>query len=277
MTRTTIAGTLKLKNGDAMKFSWNKIPLCGALALVVLCAPTLTACAKPGAPGTAGELISAPIHGVNYTAEPLSFVVIDPQNHKNYGGGEIINSYGAGGTMCCYSLPAKWHPGIKVEIAETYWLPIKADQTVPEVKKKHIVEVPAYQGGQVGALWVSRGPDGEMTVVSSGVQPDHQSWPGKVKGWPVPSTEYRRQMQDEAIAEAQSDVDMYVSLLDELNKNPGKRTSEAWNSDKLHQPGSLKPYKGPDDPAYRAMLKKTYESGLAIEKNSLANKKAARP
>ena len=260
-----------------MKFRWNQIPLGGALALLVLCSSMLTACAKPGASGTAGESIPAPIHGVNYTAEPFSFVVIDPQNPKNYGGGEIINSYGAGGTMCCYSLPVKWRPGLKVEITETYWLPMKADQTLPEVKKKHVVEVPAYQGGEVGALWVLRGPGGEMTVVSSGVQPDHPSWPGKTKGWPIPSVEYQRQLQDQSIAESQSTVDLYVSSLDELSKDPGKHAKEEWDSIKVLQPARIKSFKGPDDQAYLAMLRRDYEGHLARAQSDLKKKKAARP
>ncbi len=260
-----------------MKFSCNQKQLSGILALVVLCAPMLTACAKPDAPSAAAKSIPVPIHGVNYTVEPFSFVVIDPQDNKNNGGGETINSYAAGGTMCCFSLPAEWRPGLKVEIAETYWLPMKADQTVPEFKKKHVVEIPPYQGGQVGELWVLRGTGGEMTVVSSNVQPDHQSWPGKVKGWPVPSLEYRRELYDQSIAEAHSTVELYVKSLDELSREPAKHALEEWNSNKRYEPDSIKPYKGPDDPAYLQKLKKEYEDYLASARDDLRKKKAARP
>ena len=260
-----------------MKYRWNRIPLHCALALAVLCSPLLTACAKPNTPASSAKSIPVPIHGVNYTAEPFSFVVIDLQDPKNYGGGETINSYGAGGTMCCYSLPAQWKPGLKVEIAETYWLPMKADKSVPEVKKKHVVAIPPYQGGKAGELWVLRGTGGEMTVVSSDVQPDHQSWPGKVKGWPVPSIEYQRELQDKEIAEAQSTVALYVRSLDELKKDPEKRTLEEWDSNMLYRPDRLKPYKGPNDPAYLAMLKKDYENKLVSAEADLKNIKAARP
>jgi hypothetical protein len=36
-----------------------------------------------------------------------------------------------------------------------------------------------------GELWVLRGADGSMSVVSSDFQPDHPNWPGRVKDWPV--------------------------------------------------------------------------------------------
>ncbi len=260
-----------------MRFRWNQVQVRGALALVALCAPMLTACAKPDASAAAVKAVPVPIHGVNYSAEPFSFVVIDPQDTKNNGGGETINAYGAGGTMCCYSLPPQWRPGLKVEIAEIYWLPMKADQSVPEVRKKHVVEVPRYQSGKAGELWVLRGTGGEMNVVSSDFQPDHKNWPGKVKGWPVPSIEYQRKLHDQSIAEAQSTVDLYVRLLDKLSQDPGKRTLEAWNSSMLHHPESLKPFEGPDDPTYLAMLKKDYANELASARDDLGNKKAARP
>lgn len=179
--------------------------------------------------------------------------------------------------MCCYSLPAQWTPGLTVEIAETYWLPMKADNSVPEVRKKHVVEVLSYQGGKAGELWVLRGTGGQITVVSSDVQPDHQSWPGEIKGWPVPSIEHRRELQDRAIAEAQMTIDLYVSSLDELSKDPGKYALEEWNSIMMFQPARLKQYKGSGDPAYLEMLKKDYEGHLSKARVDLKNRKAARP
>ena len=265
------------KFGESMKTNWNRIQLHVALALTVFCSVLLTACLKSNTPASAVESIPVPVHGVNYTSEPFSFIVIDPHDPKNYGGGETINSYGAGGTMCCYSLPVRWRPGLKVEIAETYWLPMKADKSVPEIKKKHMVEIPPYQGGKAGELWVLREAGGEMTVVSSDVQPDHQSWPGKVKGWPVPSIEHRRELQDRAVAEAQMRIDLYVSSLDELSKEPGKHGLEEWNSIMMFQPARLKQYKGSGDPAYMVMLKKDYENKLASARDDFKNIKAARP
>lgn len=140
--------------------------------MAAMCLSMLVGCAKSDM-SMSSTLIPVPIHGVNYTAEPFSFVVIDPQDRKNYGGGELINSYGAGGTVCCYTLPAKWRPSLKVEITETYWLPMKEDKSVPEIKRKHVVEVPRYLDREVGELWVLREIGGKISIVSSNYQPVH--------------------------------------------------------------------------------------------------------
>lgn len=263
--------------GATMKFSWNQIQLRGAFALAVICSPLLTACAKSNAPAPSAKSIPVPIHGVNYTAEPFSFVVIDPQDPKNYGGGETINSYGAGGTMCCYSLPAQWRPGLKVEIAETYWLPVKADKSLPEVRKKHVVEIPPYSGGKAGELWVLRGPSGEMSIVSSDLQPDHRDWTGGIKGWPVPSVEYQRKIHDTLIVEAQNSVDLYTGLVADMDKNPSKMAQEQWEFTSASENSILKPYRGSTDPAYREMLKKDYALSLERAAEKLKRYKVTRP
>lgn len=113
-----------------------------------------------------------------------------------------------------------------MEIAETYWIPTKADQPDPAVVKRHMVDVPQYQGGKAGELWVLRRSGGGITVVSSDFQPDHLSWPGSVKGWPVPGVEYQRTLQDRAIAESQSAIDLYVQSLEELKNEPGRHALE---------------------------------------------------
>ena len=60
--------------------------------------------------------VGVPVHAVNYTEDEATYRIIDPENTENRAGGETINSYGAGGLMCCYTVPEKWQPGIKVEL-----------------------------------------------------------------------------------------------------------------------------------------------------------------
>lgn len=238
-------------------------------AVVALCAPMLVACAKSGVP--------VPIHGVNHRAEEFSYVLVDPLDAANTGGGELIEPFSAGGTMCCYTLPAKWRPGIKVEIRETHPLPKLPDGTLPEVTKKYVLEVPKYVGGKAGELWVIRAPDGNMDIVSSNYQPDHPKWPGKIKGWPVPSLEYQRARQDLYIKEAQSNVELYISSLQELKSNPGAHARGEWSMSMKYEPATLKGYTGPDDPEYLEMLKKSYESSLVNARKKLQMEKDARP
>ena len=261
--------------GLPIRLQCNQMAFRCALAALGMLIPT--ACAKQNVPSAAPKLIPVPIHGVNYTAEPFSFVLIDPQNTENRGGGEMINSFGAGGTMCCYSLPAQWRPGLNVEIAETYWLPMNADKEVPEVQKKHLVEVPPYHGGKAGELWIMRGTGGEVSIVASDLQPDHPAWPGVIKSWPVPNIEHRRKVHDVYIVEEQRAVDLYIGLLDDLNKDPTKRTQEQWEYSFAMEAAKLKRYRGPTDPKYREMLKQDYESSLAYAVERLERYKATRP
>jgi len=60
--------------------------------------------------------------------------------------------------------------------------------------------------GKPGELWVVRQADGSFGVVSSDYQPDHAKWPGAVKGWPVPTLEYKRKSFDVYINVAEGDV-----------------------------------------------------------------------
>lgn len=239
------------------------------LPVALLWAPMLLACAKSGVP--------VPIHGVNYSGQTFSYVVVDPINEKNAGGGETIGPFEAGGTMCCFTLPAQWRPGIKVEIRETYWLPKLPNKTLPEVNKKHLVEVAPYAKGEVGELWVVRAADGTMGLVSSNYQPNHPKWPGKIKGWPIPDLAYRRQRYDLYIKDAQETVDLYHEMLDELNKVPAKRATDAWEYTSATGSQELKNYSGPLDPAYLAMLRKDYLSSLLAAQVKLKHLEASRP
>jgi hypothetical protein len=254
----------------------------------LLCVQMLTACAKTGT-------ASVSIHGVNYMDEVVSFRVEDPANENNHGGGGLIDPFAAGGTMCCYDLPKKWRPGIKIKIDVTRWLPKKADGSLPEVHENHAVEVPPYADGKVGELWVLRNADGTMSVVSSDYQPDHEKWPGKFKGWPVPSLAYQRERWDLYISLAESDVRLYKEMLRELETAPGTRAAEAWeftareaarymegvraewNERAKADRDLLARFTGSSDPKFHAWLKQDYEEGLKRSELKLKGLKESRP
>jgi hypothetical protein len=248
----------------------------------------LTACAKTGT-------ASVSIHGVNYTDQEFSYTVEDPADKNNRGGGELINPFAAGGTMCCYDLPRKWRPGIKVQVNFTRWLAKKADGSLPEVRESHVVEVPPYVNGKVGELWVLRNADGTMGVVSSDYQPDHEKWPGKVKGWPVPSLAYQRERWDLYIEHAEGYVQLYKKMLDELEKSPDTRAAVDWdyaaeNAAKYREGvrsdrnkfakenrDLLNRFSGPSDPNFRSWLKQDYEQSLKESELEFKKLKDSRP
>jgi hypothetical protein len=231
--------------------------------------PALTGCAKDSVPVS--------IHGVNYTGQEFSFTIVDPADKKNFGGGESIAPFAAGGTMCCYTLPTKWRAGIKVQINGTHWLPEKPDGSLPEVKETKVVEVPPYVNGKPGELWVLRGADGDLSVISSDFQPDHAKWPGKVKGWPVPSLEYQRERLKLYIKLEQDILDTFENALSQLTKFPDAKAKKVWANAVKRDPESIQPYKGPDDKAYRAYLDKEYREGIVTSREKLKQLKAQLP
>jgi hypothetical protein len=231
--------------------------------------PALTGCAKDSVPVS--------IHGVNYTGKEFSFTIVHPADKKNFGGGESIAPFAAGGTMCCYTLPTKWRAGIKVQINGTHWLPEKPDGSLPEVKETKIVEVPPYLNGKPGELWVLRGADGDLSVISSDVQPDHAKWPGKVKGWPVPSLEYKRERWDLYIKLEQDFLDSYKQSMQELRDSPARHADEVWQATQHRFPETIKQFKGPGDERYREYLLRSYQAGIAVSQEKVKSLKEHRP
>jgi hypothetical protein len=202
------------------------------------------------------------IHGVNYGVEPFSFVVIDPVDATNTGNGELVDSYAAGGTNCCYVLPKKWQPGIKVSVRTTHWVGKAADHSLHEVFGTQLVEVPRYAEGKPGELWVLRAGDGTVSVVSSDFQPDHPKWPGKVKGWPVPSLAYQRERWDLYIDHQMIFVKGLEELMQGLNSSPDRAAQEAWDHAMEYDKKTLAGFEGPADMKYRKKLKQEYQEGL---------------
>lgn len=240
------------------------------------------------------------IHGVNYTDLEFSYDVQDPENKDNRGGGEIVNAFASGGIRCCYELPLSWQPGMKLRIGVTRPKRETPENRYEEEHEEHIVEVPQYAQGKPGDLWVVRNADETMSVVLSDVQPDHEQWPGKVKGWPVPSLAYQRKIYDMYVLEAEQGVRLYEELLTDLKENPDKEAKESWEYKaeivKKNYPDPSKPpsrsysgekgkknydllkrFKGPDDPEFRAWLKADYEDKLQRSKERLAEVRKGRP
>ena len=264
------------------------------LLTVCLCLTALSACAKV-------NTASVNIHGVNYTEAEFSYRLQDPTNKDNHGGGELVDSFSAGGTLCCYELPRKWRAGILVEIHTIRYInPTTNDPRVPieEIREKHVVEVPPYIDGKPGELWVVRNADGTFGLVSSDYQPDHAKWPGKVKGWPVPTVEYRRKLFDVHIKQAESSVALFQKSLSDLAANPEKKAAESWEDEKkmIEENKSAVKYdfhpmakvvrklidlharfSGPTDPGYIEWLRAEETKWLREKEANLQKLKEARP
>jgi hypothetical protein len=239
------------------------------LGFWLLIAIVLAGCEKP--------TVDVNIHGVNYKDDAFNYYVADPAQPESAAGGELIDAFSAGGTTCCFALPRIWRPGIKVQISTTHWLPKLPDDSLPEVKGAYLVDVPKYEDGKPGELWVLRSGDGSISLISSDFQPDHEKWPGKVKGWPVPSLEYQRQRWEILRDYEEGGVKLFVKMLDQLKREPLLRAREDWNFSQEHDPATLKNFSGPGDPRYLMFLKDEYEKGLQRSKERLARVMEVKP
>lgn len=239
------------------------------LLIFLFVLPILTACEKP--------TLGVSLHGVNYSADTVSFIIAPLGDQEHVSGTGTIDPFGGGGMTCCVTLPKQWRPGIKLQIRATHWVEKRAENSIQELTSEHVVEVPQYADSKPGELWVLREADGKVSVVSSNYQPDHPKWPGEVKGWPVPSLEYRRERWDLLRAHEQGYIDTFTRLLNELEHNPGARGKKAWLHATEHDPKSLHGYTGPEDPRYLALLKQEYMEGLVTSRESMARLMEERP
>ncbi|MGX4640732.1 DUF3304 domain-containing protein [Massilia sp. SYSU DXS3249] len=242
------------------------IKLISTLALLLVgCSKAVEMTESPKA-----NTVSVSVHGVNYTADPFRYVLVDATDPSNgTGGGEHITSFGGGGTSCCFRLPERWRPGIQARVRSTHWLPEDDKGNLPEVEKVYDVEIPAYPTGKAGELWILRTADGGIELVMSNVEPDHPQWPGKVKGWPQPSLEYQRERWELHRGIAQSYVDSYRGSLEHLQKYAQAHLQNGWDFDKQHNRELVKKFSGPNDPAYAEYTRTSYVEGLRRSKERL--------
>lgn len=237
----------------------------------LLIQPALTACSE-------STNVDVNLHGVNHTVDTFSYSVKNPALQDQPGaGGELIDPYGAGGTTCCATLPKTWRPGIKLQVNATHWVDRGLENGLLEVKETHLVEVPQYPDGKPGELWVLRTPDGKVAIVSSDFQPDHPNWPGKIKGWPVPSLKYRQERWKILLHHELGGIDDALVLLDELEKDPEKSAREAWQLAEQYDRESIKGFSGPNDSKYIIYLKSRYEKVLEYSRDKVKELMEVRP
>jgi hypothetical protein len=216
------------------------------------CCTLISACeAKP---------VGVGVHAVNYTEDEITYRIVDPADKENRAGGESINSYGAGGLMCCYSVPTKWRPGIKVELQAEVWLtsqPVGPDGK-PKVEKQTVtLDLPKPVDDKPSELWVIRNPDGKFDLVASNFGPSHPRWPGKMKGSPLPSKSYLQKLLRRDLAKFEETLRMYQEDREALTRAPDLFAKEQWEYDvgERGKTDIANTYSGPTDPRYIEHLK----------------------
>jgi hypothetical protein len=225
----------------------------------------LSACSIPLA---RDSKVGVEISGVNYSDQAITYAISDP-NDSGSVGAEPLNPFTGGGIMCCYRLPEKWRPGIKVrvQIFDTHRDPVK----------DVIVDLPPYVDGKPGRIWAVHYQDGAVDVLSSDYGPPHAKWPGKVKGWPVPTIEYRRKRWERELDLEKSDVQNAEKLLKDLMDNPKESLKQSWKHDKKYSRDEIAKFSGPDDPKYKEYRQWRYEQYLRRSQERVDNLMKRKP
>ena len=177
--------------------------------------------------------------------------------------------------MCCYSLPRKWRPDLKVKIDFTVYLPRRPDGTLPKTTNSTLADIPQYQQPQ--ELWVVRDAEGRVLIVISNVEPDHPKWPWKIKGWPVPSLAYKRERADLYIKLKKEDISNSQELSDEMRNAPEKTAKRRWESSLEFNRSSLEGFSGYKDKRFQKYLIDDFAKTLEEDKKILQELQKARP
>ncbi|MGX9696123.1 DUF3304 domain-containing protein [Janthinobacterium lividum] len=131
-----------------------------------------------------GVAMAASIQALNYSSREVNYIAVEnPGNTNSGGGGDSIRPYGQGGSICCFSVPEKWHADLKVVVVYQ----LSPDPTF----HRETVSIPPYPDGKGGDIWLIVYEDGSVGAVASHYGPSRPEWPGKIKGYPVPTKAYR--------------------------------------------------------------------------------------
>lgn len=251
-------------------WSWEMIIRIALMITFLLCAFSADGASE-------NKTAEVSLHGVNYSGSTFRFYVVNQAYPDSVGGGELIGPFSAGGVTCCAKLPSKWQIDTKLEVKTIHWLKKPSDGTRQEIHETHQVEIPRYATGKPGELWILREPDGKISAVSSDLQPNHPNWPGKIKGWPVPSLDYRREQWTISKKHEEDGLAAAIELLDELGRSPAKAAQRIWETEKKYDPEVVEGFSGPNDPRYWAAAKARIKQGMAQTKQRLQKIMEARP
>ncbi|WP_066092784.1 DUF3304 domain-containing protein [Xanthomonas massiliensis] len=112
------------------------------------------------------EKIGVGITGIDHLADHLSVQEFSVDGYRAGRAG------GGGGTVCCAMLPAKWRPGLSVEIRwnVTNWRDCDGQEFVRQV--------PVEKYDEIGTLWVHFLTNGNVRVIVSNPGPGNPKYMG---------------------------------------------------------------------------------------------------
>lgn len=234
------------------------------LGLLMLCVPLLGGC---------DEMVNkdaVSVSAINYTGKELNAFMFKDPNTGAVAGGVGLSPYEGGGTMCCYSLPHKWHKGIMVKLEYDWW----AGSSEKREYQYLTAEIPPYPTDEPGMLWALFFEDGSVQVVASAVDPGHPQWPGRIKHWPVPSREYKLKLWQMDYDEAANLMPYYKELANGISE---KERIETWEHYKERRKEMIAGFSGPNDPKFIESLRKYGVDNIATTKQRLTDLEKIKP
>lgn len=228
------------------------------------------------------------ITGVDYAGRGIgAFAVVDPDDPDNRGGGMSITPYSAGGVQCCYELPEEWHEGMTVNVVVRY--PLVGDTTDERsanlakrqaegtVNQTIQVDVPEYNTPARGTLWVQFLPEKKASVVISDLDPSHPDFPGKVKGWPEPSDEYRIKLINSKIKESAERLFRSTQSLKQIQANDTDKLEQLWHIYNDIPPENISDYHGSDDPKFKDFVVRNLKERIRADKQTIRQLEEIKP
>ena len=225
---------------------------------------------------SAPKQLGLPVVGVNYTDFDYSMSVYDTVRADNRVSSGELTPFSAGGQMCCFDLPRQWQPGMKLKV-RSYKGVSEGGQWVRDDVTEQLVEVPRYEPGELGTLWVLQFADGRVEVLNSMVSPEHPQWTGSVKGWPKPSLAYRTKIWKIYYDDAVQGVQFYRELVREFRQAPEKVAIDFWASDKQYRAKEIQTFTGAGDPGYLQYLRSRFEQGYERASDKLRKLESEKP
>ncbi|MCA0393529.1 MAG: DUF3304 domain-containing protein [Proteobacteria bacterium] len=112
---------------------------------------------------------------------PMDYVPTDTIVRKVIVDGTWVGEAGTGGsTVCCLTLPVKWHEGLTATVRWERCDAFDKNNPVPDeiACKWHEKVVPIHPYTEVGRIWLHIVSDDEVLIIPSMLAPDHPDYPG---------------------------------------------------------------------------------------------------
>ncbi|AXV83354.1 DUF3304 domain-containing protein [Ralstonia solanacearum] len=151
-----------------MKRTWAAIALALCAVLCTGCKPSQTQTAK-----ASEEELGLKVQVLNYMDEGLGVVYVN-----GVWAGSMSSHAGGTSIAGAVGLPAKWYPGLTVEVE---WRDNKLWEKDPNGLYKAQVPVEPYPEGEPASLWLAFFPGNKIRAIASRYTPRHPNFPDSLK------------------------------------------------------------------------------------------------